>query len=79
MPILPAGSSGAIINISKCRADDAGFELESDWEIGKNFLEPMGDIEDLTRKALFPAGVTNMTIWGKTKFAFGKHEKEKIN
>ena len=40
---------------------------------------PVGGIEDLATKALLPAGVTSMTMWGKTKFAFGKYEKEKAN
>ena len=79
MPVLPAGSSDAMTDASKRRADDAGFELESNWEVGNNFLEPVGGIEDLATKALLPAGVTSMTMWGKTKFAFGKYEKEKAN
>ena len=79
MPVLPAGSSDAMTDASKRRADDAGLELESNWEIGNNFLEPVGGIEDLATKALLPAGVTSMTMWGKPKFAFGKYEKEKAN
>ena len=64
---------------SKRRADDAGFEFESDWEVGSNLMECLGGIEDLAVKAMLPAGVTSMTMWGKTKFAFGKYEKEKAN
>ena len=79
MPVLPAGSSGAMTDASRRRADDAGFEFESDWEVGSNLMEPLGGIEDLATKALLPAGVTSMTMWGKTKFAFGKYEKEKAN
>ena len=79
MPVLPTGSSGAMTDASKRRADDARFELESDWEVGSNLMEPVGGIEDLATKALLPAGVTSMTMWGKTKFAFGKYEKEKAN
>ena len=79
MPVLPAGSSGAMTDASKRRADDAGFEFESDWEVGSSLMEPVGGIEDLATKALLPAGVTSMTMWGKTKFAFGKYEKEKAN
>ena len=57
MPVLPAGSSGAMTDASKRRADDAGFELESDWEVGSSLMEPVGGIEDLATKALLPAGV----------------------
>ena len=42
-------------------------------------MEPVGGTEDLATKALLPAGVTNMAMWGKTKFAFGKYEKEKMS
>ena len=79
MPVLPAGSSGAMTDALKRRADDAGFEFESDWEVGSSLMEPVGGIEDLATKALLPSGVTSMTMWGKTKFAFGKYEKEKAN
>ena len=78
MPVLSAGSSDVMADASK-RSADAGFELESNWEVGNNFLEPVGGIEDLATKALLPAGVTSMIMWGKTKFAFGKYEKEKAN
>ena len=39
----------------------------------------VGGTEDLATKALLPAGVANMAMWGKTKFAFGKYEREKTN
>ena len=37
----------------------------------------VGGTEDLATKALLPAGVANMAMWGKTKFAFGKYEKKR--
>ena len=40
-------------------------------------MEPVGGTEDLATKALLPAGITSMAMWGKTKFAFGKYQKEK--
>ena len=43
---------------------------------GSSFMEPVGGTEDLETKALLPADVA---MWGKTKFAFGKYEKEKTN
>ena len=43
--------------------------------VGSSFMEPVEGTEDLATKALLPAGVTSMTMWGKTKFAFGKYEK----
>ena len=79
MPLSTAESSGAMTDASKRRIQDAEFEIdtESDWVVGSSFMEPVGGTEDLATKALLPAGVTNMAMWGKTKFAFGKYEKEK--
>ena len=78
MPLPTAGSSGAMTDASKRRIEDAEFEVdkESDWVVGSSFMEPVEGTEDLATKALLPAGVTNMAMWGKTKFAFGKYEKE---
>jgi len=66
-------------NASKRRIEDAEFEVdtESDWVVGSSFMEPVGGTEDLATKALLPAGITNMAMWGKTKFAFGKYEKKR--
>ena len=81
MPLRAAESSGAMTDASKRRIEDAEFEVdtESDWVVGSSFMEPVGGTEDLATKALLPAGVTNMAMWGKTKFAFGKYEKEKMS
>ena len=35
--------------------------------------------EGLEVKALLPNGVSSLAMWGRTKFAFGKFEKEKKN
>ena len=72
MPLPTAESSGAMTDASKRRFEDAEFEVdtESDWVVGSSFMEPVGGTEDLATKALLPAGVTNMAMWGKTKFAF---------
>ena len=74
MPLSTAESSGAMTDASKRRIEDAEFEVdtESDWVVGSSFMEPVGGTEDLATKALLPAGVTNMAMWGKTKFTFGK-------
>ena len=40
-------------------------------------MEPVGGLGELATKALLPAGVSSMGMWGRTKFAFGKFEKEK--
>ena len=79
MPLPTTESSGAMTDASKRRIEDAEFEVdtESDWVVGSSFMEPVGGTEDLATKALLPAGVASMTMWGKTKFAFGKYEKEK--
>ena len=81
MPLPTTESSGAKTDASKRRIEDAEFEVdtESDWVVGSSFMEPVEGTEDLATKALLPAGVTNMTMWGKTKFAFGKYEKEKMS
>ena len=81
MPLPTTESSGAMTDASKRRIEDAEFEVdpESDWVVGSSFMEPVGGTEDLATKALLPAGVTNMTMWGKTKFACGKYEKEKMS
>ena len=81
MPLPTAESSGAMTDAPKRRFEDAEFEVdtESDCVVGSSFMEPVGGTEDLATKALLPAGVTNMAMWGKTKFAFGKYEKEKTN
>ena len=65
--------------LQSAEIEDAEFEVdtESDWVVGSSFMEPVGGTEDLATKALLPAGITNMAMWGKTKFAFGKYEKEK--
>ena len=77
MPLPTAESSGAMTDASKRRIEDAEFEVdtESDWVVGSSFMEPVGGTEDLATKALLPAGITNMAMWGKTKFAFGKYER----
>ena len=81
MPLPTTESSGAMTDASKCRIEDAEFDVdtESDWVVGSSFMEPVEGTDDLATKALLPAGVTNMTMWGKTKFAFGKYEKEKMS
>ena len=81
MPLPTAESSGAMTDASKRRFEDAEFEVdtESDCVVGSSFMEPVGGTEDLATKALLPAGVANMAMWGKTKFAFGKYEREKTN
>ena len=81
MPLPTTESSGAMTDASKRRFEDAEFEVdtEPDWVVGSSFMEPVGGTEDLATKALLPAGITNMTMWGKTKFAFGKYEKEKMS
>ena len=81
MPLPTTESSGAMTDASKRRFEDADFEVdtESDWVVGSSFMEPVGGTEDLATKALLPAGITSMTMWGKTKFAFGKYEKEKMS
>ena len=79
MPLPTTESSGAMTDASKRRIEDAEFEVdtESDWVVGSSFMEPVGGTEDLATKALLPAGIRNMAMWGKTKFACGKYEKEK--
>ena len=78
MPLPTTESSGAMTDASKRRFEEADFEVsEADWVVGSSFMEPVEGTEDLATKALLPAGVTSMTMWGKTKFAFGKYEKEK--
>ena len=81
MPLPTTESSGAMTDASKRRIEDAEFEVdtEPDWVVGSSFMEPVGGTEDLATKALLPAGITNMAMWGKTKFAFGKYEKEKMS
>ena len=81
MPLPTTESSGAMTDASKRRIEDAEFavDTEPDWVVGSSFMEPVGGTEDLATKALLPAGITNMAMWGKTKFAFGKYEKEKIS
>ena len=61
---------------SKRRAEDAGFE-DAEWETESQVFEPVGGLGELATKALLPAGVSSMGMWGRTKFAFGKYEKEK--
>ena len=79
MPLPTTESSGAMTDASKRRFEDAEFEVdtEPDWVVGSSFMEPVGGTEDLATKALLPAGITNMAMWGKTKFAFGKYKEEK--
>ena len=78
MPLPTTESSGAMTDASKRRFEEADFEVsEADWVVGSSFTEPVEGTEDLATKALLPAGVTSMTMGGKTKFAFGKYEKEK--
>ena len=79
MPLPTTESSGAMTDASKRRFEDAEFEVdtEPDWVVGSSFMEPVGGTEDLATKALLPAGITNMAMWGKTKFAFGKYKGEK--
>ena len=81
MPLPTAGSSGAMTDASRRRLEEAEFEVdtESDWGVGSTLMERVAGTEDLATKALLPAGVTNMAMWGKTKFAFGKYGKEKTN
>ena len=43
------------------------------------YPEPQSSTEGLEVKALLPNGVSSLTMWGRTKFAFGKFEKEKKN
>ena len=75
-PVLSAGSTGAMTDGSKRQAEDAGIE-DPEWETGSQFLEPIGGLGELATRALLPAGVSSMEMWGRTKFAFGKYEKEK--
>ena len=75
-PVLSAGSTGAMTDASKRRAEDAGFE-DAEWETESQVFEPIGGLGELATKALLPAGVSSMGMWGRTKFAFGKYEKEK--
>ena len=77
MPLPTTEASGA----SKRRIEDEEFEVdtESDWVVGSSLMEPVEGTEDLATKALLPAGVTDMSMWGKTKLAFGKYGKEKIS
>ena len=78
MPLPTTESSGAMTDASKRRFEEADFEVsEADWVVGSSFMEPVEGTEDLATKALLPAGVTSMTMWGKTKFAFGKYEKRR--
>ena len=78
MPLPTTESSGAMTDASKRRFEEADFEVpEADCVVGSSFLESVEGTEDLATKALLPAGVASMTMWGKTKFAFGKYEKEK--
>ena len=44
-----------------------------------NYPEPQSSTEGLEVKALLPNGVSSLAMWGRTKFAFGKFEKEKKN
>ena len=43
------------------------------------YPEPQSRTEGLEVKALLPSGVSSLAMWGRTKFAFGKFEKEKKN
>ena len=67
MPLPTTESSGAMTDASKRRIEDAEFEVdtEPDWVVGSSFMEPVGGTEDLATKALLPAGITNMAMWGR--------------
>ena len=40
------------------------------------YLEPQPSTEGLEVKAFLPNGVSSLAMWGRTKFAFGKFERE---
>ena len=74
MPLPTTESSGAMTDASKRRIEMQSLR-STQSQIG--WLEvvswsPWGGTEDLATKALLPAGITNMAMWGRTKVRIWK-------
>ena len=81
--VFVSQNEGTMADSSKRRHDGSPTGgSETPWiEIADAvpYPEPQSSTEGLEVKALLPTGVSSLAMWGRTKFAFGKFEKEKKN
>ena len=81
--VFVSQNEGTMADSSKRRhAGSPTEESETPWiELADavQYPEPQSSTERSEVKALLPNGVSSLAMWGRTKFAFGKFEKEKKN